>query len=565
MKINNKKILVLILSLSAILRFYSLDKVPPELFGDELDVGNQAYFLLNTGKDLYGNTMPVYLHSFSEWRAPLAIYATIPTILLFGKNEWGVRASTAFLGVMGILLFYLVIKNFPRSNKKNDELYDKIALLSSLFLAISQWHIQYSRAAFEVSLNLVLIFSGILLVFKYINEKKDYYLYISTLLFALTLYTYNTAYLFTPLIIFLLILYFYRSVEKNKIKKVIVWFAIFLLPVAYNIVFGNAAERFSTKVNILADQEIQEQIVLKRIAAGNTFIERIFHNTPLLAVRRVVGNYSSAFSPEFLFKNGDITFRHSIHEIGQLFWIQLPLIIAGLYFAVKNKNLQGGFWIFVLLLAPIASSITEDGAYHATRLIYMLPPLMFFSAYGFLTIASVVSKNKRILFAGFVSIILVFEFVLYLHRYWVHYPIESWRWWQTGYKESIVFMESISSDYEIIAFNNTYEPILPRFLFWWNYSPDEFLLEFETDKHQEEIIDGFDGFELNDRYFFGKIQEGKFEDFIKPNILYLTSHRDDVGGDWDWEVNPPSYINVLKTVRNPYGEPIFYVVTGNEG
>jgi len=46
--------LLLILFLATFLRFWQLDVVPPELFGDELDIGYHAYSLLKTGKDYYG-------------------------------------------------------------------------------------------------------------------------------------------------------------------------------------------------------------------------------------------------------------------------------------------------------------------------------------------------------------------------------------------------------------------------------------------------------------------------------------------------------------------------------
>ena len=44
--------LIFITLLGAFFRLYKLDKFPPALFGDEVDVGYQAYSILKTGKDL---------------------------------------------------------------------------------------------------------------------------------------------------------------------------------------------------------------------------------------------------------------------------------------------------------------------------------------------------------------------------------------------------------------------------------------------------------------------------------------------------------------------------------
>ena len=73
-------ILSIILALGLFLRVGLLNRVPPELFGDELDVGYQAYSLLKTGKDMYSQILPIYIHSLSEWRSPELVYQAMQFI-----------------------------------------------------------------------------------------------------------------------------------------------------------------------------------------------------------------------------------------------------------------------------------------------------------------------------------------------------------------------------------------------------------------------------------------------------------------------------------------------------
>ena len=47
-----KWILIAILIVASVLRLWGLNKVPVSLFGDEVDVGYQAYSILKTGKAL---------------------------------------------------------------------------------------------------------------------------------------------------------------------------------------------------------------------------------------------------------------------------------------------------------------------------------------------------------------------------------------------------------------------------------------------------------------------------------------------------------------------------------
>ena len=145
-----KKILPLItiLLLATLLRTYQLNKVPVALFGDEIDVGYQAYSLLNTGKDISGRFLPTYIKSIAEYRAPLFIYSAVPFVGLFGLNEWGVRLPAAFWGILSVLGIYLIGSNLFGK---------KVGLISAALLTLSPWHLQYSRAAFEVTLLLFLL------------------------------------------------------------------------------------------------------------------------------------------------------------------------------------------------------------------------------------------------------------------------------------------------------------------------------------------------------------------------------------------------------------------------
>src|SRR3990167_4100065 len=180
---NKNIILGIILLVAIFLRFWHLDRVPVALFGDEMDVGYQAYSILKTGKDYYGNSFPIHFHSLAEWRTPLYLYSAVPTVAMWGISPLGVRVPAAVFGVLGIYGLYLLIK----------ELFDneKVALISALVLAVSPWHVQYSRAGFEVTELLGLLVFGILFFHKGLKNGK--YLWVSGVCFSLTPLVYSTA------------------------------------------------------------------------------------------------------------------------------------------------------------------------------------------------------------------------------------------------------------------------------------------------------------------------------------------------------------------------------------
>ncbi len=158
MKSKTKILLIAILLVASFLRLWKLTEVPVSLFGDELDVGYHAYSILKTGKDYSGNLLPLHFQSLAEWRTPLYLYSAVPTVAIYGISPLGVRLPAAFFGILGILGLYLLVKQISKN--------EKLALASAVFLAISPWHIQYSRAAFEVTMLLAFLLFGLYFFFR---------------------------------------------------------------------------------------------------------------------------------------------------------------------------------------------------------------------------------------------------------------------------------------------------------------------------------------------------------------------------------------------------------------
>lgn len=150
--------------------------------------------------------------------------------------------------------------------------------------------------------------------------------------------------------------------------------------------------------------------------------------------------------------------------------------------------------------------------------------------------------------------------VFYLHRYFSHYSLQYWRYWHYGYREAIKAVQDNEVDYKLIFFNNTYEPTLLHYLFWSKFDPARFQTQFVGDIPEDDIYPGFSGFRLGEKLYFGQVT-GNLVEFLQPGMLYLAVQGKEIPGDWDWSENPPSHIKVIKTVRNPHGEIILYVIT----
>lgn len=564
-------LLIAIVILTSFLRLWNLNKVPVSLFGDELDVGYQAYSVLKTGKDYSGNFLPFNFQSLAEWRTPLYLYSSVPTVAIFGITPWGVRLPAAIFGILGVVALYLLIKEVTKN--------EWWGLTGAFFLGISPWHIQYSRAGFEVTELLFFIVIGLFFFFKALkNEGK--YLWLSGAFLVLTPWIYSTAKLFTPLLLAFLFLAFRKEIlsfSKKQLISTIIVMAVLGLPVAYSTLFGGGTQRFGY-ISVFTDPTVAPEIGVARLRDSNmrgdntmgvkpTLLDRAFHNKIVSWSEIVVTNYLKSFSTDFLFVKGDPNPRHSI-GIGEFYRIDALLLILGLVFFVtkfENKKVKA-LVLFWILIAPLPASITRDGGDHATRLILMLPPLILLSSYGLIKTFELLKKIPRKMFLGGYLFILLISFIFYLHQYWVHYPWDSERWWHAGFKETFQAMREVEKNYDRVFISMAGEPVWIFFAGWNQFPPDKWHQGYPF---AGTYVDGFGQISYIDKYYFGAANEHNatiydLPKFITSKDLYIAVAKEN---PWNLIMEPskvPPGLKLIKAIPYPSGEPAFYLFTSNK-
>jgi hypothetical protein len=539
-------ILVGILSIAAFFRLFNLSTLPISLFGDEIDVGYHAWSLITTGRDYLGQLLPTYIHSLSEWRAPLLMYLTAPFVGFLGPTTFAVRLPVALLGVASVYLLYLLVKHLSKNTT--------LALISALVLALTPWHIHYSRAAFEAVPLTFLILWG-----TYLFVKEKYFA--SLIPFVLTFYTYSTANIFTPLLVLgLLIIYRPKlNLKRNWFRLILP--VILVLPMAYNVLFGQAAGRFGL-ISVFIDQKIIDQLIIKRTDPWikTSPIETIFHNKYFAYATAISSNYLTAFSPQFLFLKGDPFFRHSISEQGELLWICLPFFLLGLFTLFKHfSDKHHKLLLLWLLLSPLPSSLTQGGGDHATRLFLMVPPLVIITAIGFWEFITRIKFKKISIFI--ISSLFILAFANYFHQYSIHYKYDSARFWQYGFDSIFTQLKSAIPTARNIYINNTYEPSLLKFAFYTQYPPAKFQKDFRGDQPGSYNIGIFNGFRFGDNYYFGQVGNlDGLDKLLQPGDIYLAAQMKEIPGDWDWSKTAPFGLQTIGFTRDVLGQPLFTIV-----
>lgn len=539
-------LLGLTIALAFILRIYKVTSVPPSLNWDEVSIGYNAYSILKTGKDEWGVKFPLNFKSYGEYKLPVQIYGSIPGIAIFGLNEFGVRITPVVYGTLTVLLLYFLTKQISKNRWAG--------LLSAFLLATSPWHIQLTRASFESSFSVFWVLLGSILFLKGFENKK--YWIFSIIPFVISIYTYNAARVFTPLFIFLLVLIFWKKLTKSW-TVFLISFGIFVLsmsPIIVSFFNGQASARFKL-VSITDDPGFVQRV---NKARGNTHLPeplpKLIHNKYTHFAYVFAGNYLSHFTPDFLFVHGAGHKQHHVQNIGELYIIQAPFILAGFYFLFKKKNPWRWFITLWLLLVFIPVSVTVDSIPNALRTILAVVPYEIATAIGFMEILSLFKKNNavKISIAVISFAAFLYQFIGYQNNLYNNYPVLYSRDWQYGYKQAVEYVGEHYNNYDLIVFSRTYGEPHMFTLFFLNWDPGK----YQNDPN-------LDRFESNnwvwvlkfDKFYFPDLGDAgtHYSDVVKENpgkkILFIGKP-----GDF------PEGTKVLKEINFLNGDGDFQIV-----
>lgn len=537
---NTKYAILLIAFLGLFLRFNQLNTLPA-LNADEAAIGYNAYSLLQTGKDEHGNPWPIHFQSFNDYKPGLYFYLVMPFIAVMGLTEWAVRIPGAMLGVGTILLVWLLARElFP--NKR------WLPELSALFLAISPWHIHFSRGGWEVNVATFFITLGVLFFVRSLKNASG--MYASAVSFVAAIYTYHASRVVVPLLVACLFFRYHNSLIRSKHAWVAALLGICLvIPLGRDFLGGAGVSRASG-VGLFADLGPYNKTNQQRGEHENPsgFSARFFHNKVVNYGIAFAENYGKHFSGDFLFISGDDIERDRVPEFGQLFLFDILFLCIGL--AAIAKKPRGWFPLLLwLMVAPVASALTFQSP-HALRAENMVIPIVIISAYGASTILGAIwkmpSSRKKIIYTMVLFVFVCWDVSRYIHQYYFHmaktYDFSS----QYGAKDLVAYIRENQNKYEHIVVTNRYDQPYILFLFYLRYPPDKF--------QQEHSLTA------KDQFGFSTVKQFGIYTFteIQPWDTIRTTYKNSLVAGTGEEIPPGT--NVVKTVPFPSGRAAFKVV-----
>lgn len=459
-------LIILILLLAAFLRLWRLEEVPTGLHGDEVSLGYNAYSILKTGKDEWGERYPLHFKAFGDYRPGGYFYLVALSEIIFGLTGYAIRFPSALVGILSIPLIggltYLATKE------------KSSFIAASLFTALSPWHLIVSRSSSEQLASLFFVLIG--LCFYLLAQKRLSGLSMVVCIGSLVLsqFFYHAARLFVPLLCLFLI------VDGLHLRLKMRLIGLLFVPVisAGLLYYGVPTAKTRVKeVSLLTHPGVQLVIdeYIREEGPGKALIARFFHNKPWGYLRAIGANYLDYFSSGFLFFDRYFPKRYHVPAAGLFYLFSLPLLIFGMCVLVNNA-VRYRLILAWLVLAPAAASVTIDDIPHLQRALLLLPVLIIVETLGLIWVIRAWSKRLKLGFLLVLGAAMFYEFLYFSHQYFSHERVHRPWYRDAGYPALVAQVNRLQGTAEEFVITESHgEPYL-FFLYYGKVDPREYQL-----------------------------------------------------------------------------------------
>lgn len=434
-------LLVLVILLFIGTRVYKITEIPASLYWDEASIGYNAYSVLKTGKDEWGEFLPIHFRAFGEFKLPVYIYSVSAFQIFFGLSELSVRLPNVFYGLGCILAVYILFRKF---------IDERNALVGALIFSTLPWIFIFTRTGYEAVAGLCFYIWGLTVLFWMKRKEK---LLIALSLFILSVYSYNSFRIVIPLTVIVLAVFYFQEI-KSQLKNYLIYIFVGL------IVLG--------VVSVPVYRLLRYDFGLSRLQQVS-----IFNSESRGA--NIFSNLLSNFSFNYLFITGDKNIRSQQLESGQLFLIYFPFLIFGVMSIFLERKREWWLSLTLLLIGTLPAVITKENP-HALRSIAVVPFICLVITLGVRKVALYLQRFRVSLWNSYLlfTISVLMSFGFYFYRFITEYPKYSGEEWQSGYKQVFTQFSGQFNNYEKIYISDKDAQPYIFGLFYLQYDPESF-------------------------------------------------------------------------------------------
>lgn len=483
------KLLLLIIFLGVLLRFAGLSKYPVGLNPQEALIGYRVGLLIQSGRDETGRKWPLIFSSFTDYQMPLSTYVVVPSVRLFGLNEFSVRFPFAIFGVFLITGVYRLARALFSDKPV-------LAYWSALLTAISPVTIFISRISLPEVVALSFATWGICFLIKKENRINSL---VSAIFFTGSIYATKTAWFFVA-IFFLLMVLGYKKISYKRFFMIFLLIFLFSLPILVNF-FGFKSFSQSLRENDLSffgDISILNNINKMRgesLTGGNSILGKLFYNKSYF-ILLLIENFLKHFNPRFYFSFGDQNSLHGLSNFGPIYLVLLSVFLIGIFDMVKSRAKNGMFLAIWFVAATIPSTLSIKNP-DVFKSIFIFPVLIIVTSWGILKL------SRKTILLVFIPL-LIFNLLFVFYDGLIKEPSRSLSEWPANIEPLVGMIWNQYQNFDKVYFTDAYvQDPGPLFLFY--LSKQKIL--FETDL----LSNGFKYHNWINK--FGKIHIGEIANF----------------------------------------------------
>lgn len=429
-------LLVMIVVLAFILRWYNIGNIPAGIHRDEESHGYNAFSLLNTGKDRYGESFPILFRSFGSYQPPLYTYLAVIPVKLFGNTIQSVRLVSVLFGTTLVLITFFFAQNLFKFKHR-----DSLSLIFALVISISPIFIYFSRLVAEGNLGVTIFVASML--FFLISLSKPNLFIIGSFLLALSTHAYYSERIIAIVFLPLFLLIYKNYFLKNKIPVVLgaTVFMVMMLPHLWIATSGALTRR------------------LAEVGYGN---DKVF-------LLEFIKRYLIYFNPSNIFFDLGSSLNRVSPGLGPFYTIFIvPFFLGIRYLTDYIDKEKMKFLLLLLIITPISASLTGD-SYYPLRALDQLWLVALVISIGFIVFTRIHLPSK--IAAVTLFVILLYSLATLYISYFVLFKHEASPYYGNAYislmnnlqnyKDSKIIIDS-GRDPGIglrIAYLTAYDPI----------------------------------------------------------------------------------------------------------
>lgn len=385
---------------------------------------------------------------------------------------------------------------------------------------------------------------GTVLFIKALKSKKRLLLIIISFFFySLSLISYQTAKLTTPLLmIFLLVIY--RKVIFKQARDLVYLLILFCIYVIYPI----GAYFYFRPISEMRFAGISVFTVWKStLPQGESFLSSLNLQTIFSLPLILANNYLKHFNPSLLFLDNSHLRYYQLENVGLFYLWEGVFILLGLIILVRHIKVKKFLFLLLwLLISPLAAALTM-GVPNANvgRALMLLPVVEILCVLGLL--GSLRFTKLRLLqiqkfLIGFLIITIVLNNIYFNRQYYLNSPGHFADQWGLPLKKAVRFIVPLEDDVDKIIITTRPNIQAYMYMLFYGHKDPQWLLDNRGDR--AEVV----GYKEIGKYEFRLIDWEK--DKLLPNALLIGTP----------EEIPQGAEGVIEEILSPRGEVSLRIV-----